>query len=383
MVPLAELAAVVRQPAHLDTVLRRHAATDVVDAFHREGLAPYVAWLRPDVAAFDDVRRRAALTTALQQEEMVRVCEAMVAAGAAPVLFKGGAWAYTEYPEPWCRPHLDLDVLVPVTERQRAGDTLTGLGYRRADRIPGALVNGQDVYQCVVAGDMVATVDLHWLISNRVWMTQRLPTREVLARAVPALFAAAGARRISDEDGLLVACLHPWAHHAKDPLLKWSLDLALMSRRVSLEAAEVFRARVAQLGASALVAQALRAAGTLVPEADSDRPLLRPSYLDALTVVGVSEPSRAWLNPERDRLQDALDDLRALATWCDRARLLREHLLPPPAFLLARYHTHHRVYLPWLYVWRLVTGGVRWVACWIRDRRVSRSAASRAGDRDV
>lgn len=385
MVPLADLAAVLRHPPILESLFDRFGQDAVVDALRREGLAPYVAWARPGVAALADDRRRAAITAAVQQAEMQRACGALVAAGARPVIFKGGAWAYTDYPEPWCRPCLDVDVLIADADRERAFAALADAGYTPAGRIPGDLVNGQEVFERTGVGDTTMAIDLHWRVSNRVWLSAMLPASEVMARSVPAPFAGPGAWRACDEDGLLLACLHPHAHHPKDPSLKWTLDVALVARRLPSAATDAFRIRVASAGVSALVASALEQARDVTPQHASMVPALDPSYLAAMAADGAGDRSRRWLNPARGRLHDALDDLRALPAWRDRLRLVREHVLPPREFMFAQYRTRRRLLLPALYGHRLVRGGTQWVWRWWLDRRsaaVSRSAASHDVDRD-
>lgn len=385
MVPLADLAAVLRHPPHLDHIRHDHGDDAVIDALRAQGLAPYVAWLRPDVSALADDRRRAALRTSLQLADMREACGALIAAGVTPVVFKGGAWAYTDYPEPWCRPCLDLDVLITPEERTRAFDALIRAGYAPAGRIPGELVNGQEVFERVGAGGTTFAVDLHWRVSNRVWLTQVLPTADVCRRAVPFPTAGEGARRAADDDGLLMACLHPVAHHAKDPSLKWALDVALLAPRFTVEATAMFMARVGRAGASALVADALAHARAVMPARVEHAPLLQPECITRLMAAGRTDVSRTWLDPRRDRLQDALDDLTALPSWRDRLRLVREHLLPPPAFMRAQYGVRTNVLLPVWYGHRIVTGGARWLVRWWADRRqrgVSRSATSPGAGRD-
>lgn len=385
MVSLADLAAVLRHPPQLDSAFSRYGADAVIDALRHDGLAPYVAWLRPDVAALADDRRRAAMTTAVQQAEMVRACAALVAAGVRPVLFKGGAWAYTDYPEPWCRPCLDLDVLIDVADRARAFAALAAAGYTPAGRIPGDLVNGQEVFERTGVAGTTMAIDLHWRISNRVWLSAMLPTSDVMIRSVLAPFAGPGVWRVSDDDGLLIACLHPRAHHSKDPVLKWALDVALVARRLTSADAAAFRARVADAGVSALIAQALTHARACAALEAITAPILEATCIAGIAADGANDRSRRWLRPERGRLQDAVDDLRALPGWRARVRLVREHVLPPREFMFAQYRTRRRVLLPALYGHRLVRGGAQWLWRWWRDRRsgaVSHSAASRDVDRD-
>lgn len=375
MIPMADLAAVLRQPDTLDALLGRAGASAVVTALRREGLAAYVAWLRPDVTLLADDRRRAALDASVQQAALTRVCEGLVSAGITPVIFKGGAWSHTDYPQPWCRPSIDLDLLILPEQREDAFRVLVELGYTRAGKLPGELVNGQEVFERVIVSGLTMAVDLHWQVSNRVRMTRMMPTAQVVARSVPAPFAGAGARRISDDDGLLIACLHPTAHHPKHGSMKWALDVALIARRLSVDEAQAFRAQVRTLGVSAIVAQALWDAQMLV--VPDSVPLLRTVLIEAMTTDGAHDGSRAWLDPNRDQLQDAWDDLRALPQWRDRYRLMREHLVPPASFMRAKYGTMPGVMLPVLYAHRVAIGSVKWMAYWLRDRWVSHFGASR------
>jgi hypothetical protein len=54
-------------------------------------------------------------------------------------------------------------------------------------------------------------------------------------------------------------------------------------------------------------------------------------------------------------------DLAALPGWRARARLLREHLLPPPRYMRARYGVASNLVLPSLYVWRALAGAPKWL----------------------
>lgn len=49
-------------------------------------------------------------------------------------------------------------------------------------------------------------------------------------------------------------------------------------------------------------------------------------------------------------------------------------------FMRARYGAAPVVVLPALYAHRVVSGSIQWVFAWTRDRRVSRSEASRVAD---
>lgn len=378
MIPMADLAAVLRHPHTFESLCDRYGVAEVVEALRIEGVAPYLAWLRPDAVPLADDRRRAVLAETVQRVELTRVCAHLAGEGIAAAIFKGGAVAYTDYPEAWCRPSIDIDLLVAPEDRDHAFNALGRLGYTRAGRLPGEFVNGQDVFERVIGAGATMVIDLHWHVSNRLWLRRLLPTVELLGRSVPAPFAGGAASRISDEDALLIACLHPAAHHSRHTLLKWSLDVARMAARWPGEDVERFASRARSLEVSALVAHALRAAQPLV---DAELvPLLRTSTIAGFEAAGAADSSRVWLDPRRDQLQDALDDFRALRGWRDRGRLIREHLWPPASFMRAQYGHAPRVTLPALYLHRIVSGGAKWTYYWIRDRWISRSATSRGAD---
>ena len=54
-------------------------------------------------------------------------------------------------------------------------------------------------------------------------------------------------------------------------------------------------------------------------------------------------------------------DLAELPGWRARARLVKEHAFPPAAFMRTRYGIESAMWLPALYVHRLVTGAFKWL----------------------
>ena len=54
-------------------------------------------------------------------------------------------------------------------------------------------------------------------------------------------------------------------------------------------------------------------------------------------------------------------DLRALPTWGQRRRLIREHLFPAPRYMREKYGIRSNFLLPVFYAWRVVAGAPRWL----------------------
>jgi hypothetical protein len=60
------------------------------------------------------------------------------------------------------------------------------------------------------------------------------------------------------------------------------------------------------------------------------------------------------------RLDVLRSDMHALEGWRACAALLREHLLPPPSYILRRYGSRRAFLLPAFYVHRIACGAARW-----------------------
>ena len=72
------------------------------------------------------------------------------------------------------------------------------------------------------------------------------------------------------------------------------------------------------------------------------------------------EVSAGYLEP-RAQLSMVLDDLRALPTWRDRARLASEHLFPSATYMRTLYAPSSSAPLPVLYAVRFFRGAKKWV----------------------
>lgn len=354
----ADLADVLRDPARLDALIARYGVRGVLARAEAEGVDRILACGRPDLEALAARCREAALEDALKLGEMRRVCEGFAVRDVRAAIIKGGSLAYTHYPQPWCRPRLDLDLLVVPGDRARAAAVLDAIGYTRAGRIHGEFVNRQDAYEHLGAAGLPHTVDLHWDATNRVFFSQRLPAQDLLARAVPAPFAGPGAWQLHPIDSLLVACLHRAAHHTDHMRLIWICDEWRLARALPPGDVDLLLARARDAGVASLCARDLAEARDLLGGGDG---ALGDAALAALDRIGAGEPARRFLTGPRGHLGDLWLDVRSLPRWRDRLLLIREHVLPPASFVLARSGTSRRTPLPWLYARRFARGAWRWI----------------------
>jgi hypothetical protein len=348
---------VLRDPSCLDALLDAHGPSAVLAAAEAEGVDRLIADVRPDVPAFAARRRQAALEDVVKVREMRRVCSTIAARGIMVAVMKGGSLACTHYEHSWCRPRLDLDVLVSAPDRDRAAVALAELDYVRAGRIAGEWINRQDAWQRRGEAGVLLVVDLHWEATNRAFVSARLPAADLLARSRPAPFAGDGARQLEAVDQLLVACVHRAAHHADHMRLIWRCDEWRLGRALTPDEVETFVDRARRAGVASLCARDLREAREWLGPADG---ALSDTVIRALDEAGAGEFARRFLTAGRSRIGDVWLDVRSLPRWRDRILLVREHLLPSPSFV--REHAGGRVaWLPWLYVRRVAIGAWRWI----------------------
>jgi hypothetical protein len=287
----------------------------------------------------------------LLERELAAALEALAAAGVGTLLLKGAALAHSHYPEPALRTRCDADLLIRPADRDAAARVLEGRGYRRPNAVRGRLVSYEE---CHVKreGAVEHVIDLHWQISNRQAFAQALGYDEARRCSVAIPQLGASARALCAPHALLLACMHRAAHlGAEGPVgsrLVWLYDIHLLAN--AMTEAE-WRDFARMCGAKAMrrisvdaFAATQRAFATAFPDA----------VVAALAQTGAEELSAAYLDTGRRRV--LLTNLRALASWRERARLVRELLFPPAEYLLAKYRAHSRWLLPWWYVRRVAEG---------------------------
>jgi hypothetical protein len=277
-------------------------------------LAQYVD--RGDLAA---ELRGATILDAARERELARALAALAAAGIGAICIKGAAIAHTHYPRPEMRPRLDTDLLIAAGARDEATRVLRAAGYERPIETDGDLCTSQLHLARVDSAGIDHQLDIHWRISNVLALAGVLTYADVAARACPLPHLSGEALAPCATHSLLIACVHRIAHHRNSANLLWLYDVALLAD--SLDEHE----------------RAARAA----------------------TAPGApAEPTAALLSP-RLRLVDLLAaDIRSLDSWSKRVQLLREHVFPSRAYMVARYGAGRP--LAWLYLQRIAGGAPKW-----------------------
>jgi hypothetical protein len=301
-------------------------------------------------------RREAAAAELVRAREVRAALHDLAEEGISPVLLKGTALAYSVYSHPSSRPRADTDLMIGRDQVTAVRRIMARRGYDSPPFCDGELLFCQFPQRRVDTFGIVHAFDFHWKISTQTLFADMVTFDELQADAIPLPALGPHARAAGVMHALLLACVHPVMHHrhVEDPL--WLYDVHLLASQLDAASLDAFVSLARWKGVAAICGVQLRAAherfATPVDEA----------ALEALGACRL-EPTVAYLRPNRDYRHELLTNVTALPRWRDRARLLREIVLPDPSYMLASYaippSRFAAAVLPCLYLHRIVSGGLR------------------------
>ena len=304
--------------------------------------------------ALENRSRMAAAQELVRIVETQRVLELLAARRVFPIVFKGAALAHIVYDSPASRPHADIDLLVTRDEIQTVRDVLSAAGYREPPLSDGELIFCQFQMAMRDRFGIHHVFDIHWKISMQTLFADVLTYDEIVAESVPLAALGRHARTTSGPHALILACIHPVMHHRNYPRLIWLCDIDRLVRRMSPAALHRFATIALDRGVVNICLRQLRAVherfATPIPD----------DVIGALGRCSSAESSAVYLRPGRRWHHELVSNLRGLGNWTDRARLLREVLLPSPHYVLETYQlgAAGRALLPALYIHRCMKGAV-------------------------
>jgi hypothetical protein len=300
--------------------------------------------------------RAQATVDILREQELIRVLQAAAVHGVQPLLMKGTPLAYTHYAASYLRPRCDTDLLIQPDMVGRMQRLLTELGYCRLNGVSGTFITHQCTYVKQDRHGVRHAYDVHWKVSNSPLFSDLLSYEEWAQRAMPVGGLVNHSCALAPPQALLLACLHRVAHHHNSERLIWLYDIHLLASRMTCEERTAFIRLATDKQLRAVCGRGLQLAqhcfATLLPE-DLMAALYPPDGLAA------AEATAGCLQTGQRRLHIVLAELRALPGWYNKIRLLKEHLFPPPAYLLGRYATTNRALLPVLYCHRVLKGALK------------------------
>jgi hypothetical protein len=278
--------------------------------------------------------RTAAAADVVRERELVSLVEDFDREGIRALVFKGAHLAYSVYDRPDLRPRLDTDILIDPTNRQRAHDRLTSLGYESPAQVTGAFVAHQAFYVKRHGTGEIHAVDLHWRIANPELFSRFVTLEELRAGERPLPRLSPAARGPAPVHALLIACVHRVAHHFDSERAIWLYDVHAISRGLSDPDWRQFVALATDRKVAGICRTGLSRAMQLF---GSSCPAWVISGLDSAAAGG--EPTAAYLTQDRRPVENFVADFKALGGWHARARLVREHLFPSAEYM-------RRVYAP-------------------------------------
>ena len=268
------------------------------------------------------------------------------------LLFKGTALAYCLYPEPGLRPRADTDVLFPDrAAAERAWQVLRAQGYRRRNTLQGRYVGLQFSCEKPLVAGVWSNIDCHIRVNDYLIYATAFTFDELQRTAVIVDRLGAAVRAPGTLHALMLACMHRVAslpHPEETDRLVWLYDVFLLTQGMQLHDWQQLAEGCARRKLCGTVLMTLDAAAAYFPVN------MPPVVRDQLGSGAATEPFRP--SPDHRRWHFYLASFRSLHGWRNRARMLREHLLPEPDYLMKKYRARHRGWLPVLYLRRIFAG---------------------------
>lgn len=374
------LCRILRGESHAWRDVAHAGELEVFEAAEREGVHVLLALGLRHAAAAECpplLRRRleSALRGAVATEQIVRrevrdVLAALDAEGVSALVFKGTSLAFTHYVDPVARPRLDTDIIVSPHQVVAAARVFDRLGYRRplsltselvgselpGEAIEGYLASSQIPYSRTDRYAVRHDFDLHWKLSTAHVFTNVLSMAELMIGGVPVRALGDGAKALGPVHALVLACMHRVGHHHGKDCLIWLYDIHLLASAFSEGDARAFVELAIRKQISAVCAEGLGLAQ------DRFHTTVPPGLLEALRDAQgqrAGEPSAAYVRGPMRRFDLLLSDLAALESWSQRARLLRQHVLPPASYM-RRVYGSSRWPMALVYAWRFLNGARGW-----------------------
>ena len=120
-------------------------------------------------------------------------------------------------------------------------------------------------------------------------------------------------------------------HHRNEERLLWAYDIHLLATSLARSEFAEFGRLACEKDVAEVCARGLRLAQTMF------RTVVPAEVMASLERHDRSEPSAGYLASERRWHHETLASLRALPGFGERARLLRDVLLPSPSYMLGAY----------------------------------------------
>ena len=274
---------------------------------------------------------------------LAQLVGAFAEAGVRSLFLKGTGLAYDLYQNPAARARGDTDLLVARDQLQHARRVLTDLGFVVDPNVAGLSddLHLQEIWRLDHPDESRHDIDVHWQVMNSFALSQIIGVEACFASAIALPRLARRALTLDHVTMLVHTALHKATHlvspyfsdgqayYGGDRLI-WSYDIHLLAQAFS-ENDWTHLLRVARKDGIAEVCLA-----ALVCARDGLGTPVPGEVLDDLQAA-VPEDRQSGFLLRSGQLGRAWRDLHALAGWRSRAAYIHSRVLPPQAFVRAKY----------------------------------------------
>jgi len=328
----------------------------------REGVAPLLSYhirgtkagnLVPEylLAFLENIERKAIARELYRKGLNRRFFEKLNTAGIDFLVLKGEAVAHQLYPQSYLRTRCDADVLFRDRESAiSAWKILEKEGYKKANTLDGEFVGYQ--FNCYknIGSAFSNEIDIHHKINDYIWLADRLPFDELYAKNVNFKIDDIELRTTGLVHSLLHACIHRVNNKVlgKENRLIWVYDIHLLCNEISSEQWHKLAEKAKKKNLAFIVYEALTTSKDLfytrIPE----------TVLLILKEAANKECSPFGRTGKRWKLYyfDFVENKGIL----NKAKQIREHLIPNPDYIKQKYPGAGSWNLPYYYLKRLLSG---------------------------
>ena len=290
-----------------------------------------------------------------RQPEIKRVLSLFVEAGLDFIVLKGEALAHTLYPASYLRTRCDTDLLFRDKQAtEKVWSILKAEGYGRNQTLEGEFVGYQYGCSKPLRSGLTITFDIHNQVSDFVWFARKFPFQALYANSIRATIVGQEVNVLSKPYALCHACLHRVSNkpHGTQDRLIWLYDIHLLCEALTENESLEFLAIVEEKGLAGIcmqgILQAERYYGTCIQDSSRDR----------LCELATREPEGLSRVGRRSELY--IRDFLANEGIVNKAKQLREHLLPSSAYMMGKYSIQHKWLLPYFYIKRIFLGAIKY-----------------------
>jgi len=335
------------------TLLETAASNNVIPLCHHQMTNTPVRARCPDwfYEALKKHTLQVAASEMAQSHELEQVLTEFAQAGIFPLLMKGAPLAYSLYPQPYLRERCDTDIL--FRSRNQANEAMKLLenrGYQQPNAVSGDFISNEFACYRTTGMGVLHSLDMHWQLNNDHFFANAFSFEELAKKVIPIPSLGENARSLGPVHALLLACMHRVAHlkNGEGNRLFWLYDIHLFAGQFNENQWALFEELTCE---KKLEHVCLDSIITTQNAFETKIPGNVLQTLQARSKKGGYAPQNAnqiW--------QVQLMNFQSLPGWRSKIQLLREHLFPPPNYILEKYQIKHRVLLPVYYALRITQG---------------------------